>query len=177
MRPDLNFIYVKKNIGCEKMNEELLKFIVKLQDNEKEVAELYGQYGAIFKEDAEIWNSLREEELMHAQILYDIKRKFEDNNLTIAKPVSPKAILLVNSSIGFIKKQISKADPDNITVEQALRTGMRIEESLFEENIFSMFYGINNEIDKQLDELLKDTRKHHGTFQELLKERGIAPPS
>lgn len=134
--------------------------------NEQKVEGLYKIYSLSFSGSRKIWEKLSKEERKHAKEFCDLELKFGNDKKLFEINKHSKEIL--KNITNFINKEFKRAD--SISLEEALETGLRIEQSMIENKCFEIFIPKIAEIEKVLKKINNDTKRHAELLRKEMKK-------
>jgi len=147
-------------------NEDQVKAIGLMSQNELCLAELYNVYAGKFPEAGEFWRKMAKEEEGHARIL----KNFQEG-LKIGELVSRDRVFSSNvyESITYIKGKIAEAREKPLTLKDALVIGDLLESSFLEEAYFRVVAGDSSRFRSGIISLVQDTERHKALLKDMLQ--------
>jgi hypothetical protein len=149
-------------------NEKARTIIDKLATNEESIANLYRGYADAFPILREFWSSLASEEVGHASCIRSLGRQigtpslFMDENRFTAAAIQTFA--------GYLDRELSGLNKEEIPVIEALSITLYIEESLIEGRFFELFRVDSAELQYTLAKLRDETLAHRNRAKETLEK-------
>ncbi|MBN1868184.1 hypothetical protein JW916_12940 [Candidatus Sumerlaeota bacterium] len=114
------------------------KILSLLIENEEAAAELYRAYGTRFVETQALWAGLAAEERSHAAQLRTLSKSLEIDVSRAGPTFDP---VWIQEGIDRAKEETSRAQRNEITLQQALETAIEIERGMIEKGFFEIFDG------------------------------------
>jgi len=135
--------------------------------NETAISRLYRQFAETFPEDADFWNTISQEELMHAswiEKLRDVAREGE-----IGSGPTTIRVTAIDNSIKYIDSLAGKCRRGEIQRVNAYALAYDIENSLLEKKFLSVFAFGSGTYKSLSDKLIDETKQHIEKIGETLK--------
>jgi hypothetical protein len=145
------------------------KPIIKLfEENELNIAALYSLYAQKIPEKKAFWNRLSNEEISHAA-----KIGYEKGSAdAILENKFSKGI--INYVMSFVLDETKKAQNNDVSHADALRTALRVEQSMLEKKCFEMFTPANKTVKELFCKLNVETERHIEVLMKESKKNKIA---
>jgi len=115
------------------------RIIEHLATHEEMVAKLYQRYSKILTDNPQLWSKLSAEEIQHAKWLRRLKQRVQNGAGAI--DCSKFKAEEIESSIKNIQSLIDQSDQNPPDMAHALKTALKIEESILENKYFEIFSG------------------------------------
>ena len=126
--------------------------------NENQIAKLYAIYSLSFPKQKRMWEDLSRAEIKHSLILKNLDDKYGNDNKLYSVIEGGYDILKYVGD--FIDKNITKAQSERITQQDAIQTAMSLEQSMIEKKCFDIFSSDETEIINSFEKLNKETEAH-----------------
>lgn len=140
------------------MNDPFDELIEKLMANETAISRLYRQFAETFPHDADFWNSISQEELMHASWIEKLRDLVQEGE--IGQGTTTIRGTAIESSIKYIDSLTEKCRRGEIERVNAFALAYDIENSLLEKKFLSVF-AFGSGTYKSLSEKLENETKQH----------------
>lgn len=140
-----------------KTKEKQIMFIGRQAEFERQLARLYALYEEKFP-DFDLWPFLVEEEQKHEGWLKQIIPKIKSGSITFF--LDDLRVQAINKAIEYINKEYEKVGKEDINLFRAVTVAQGIENSALENKIFDYFDSDSPSVDKILNDLKEDTKKH-----------------
>jgi hypothetical protein len=137
--------------------------IMLFEENEINIATLYSLYAQNIPEKKEFWNKISNEEIRHAAQIGNEK----DHTDPIVENKFSR--IIIRNVINFVLEETSKAQQEKITHPEALRTALRIEQSMLEKKCFDIFTPSNKRVRDVFCTLNKETEQHIEILRKEMK--------
>lgn len=135
------------------------------EENELNVSRLYRIYSEKFSDYGPFWKRLSQEEIDHADKIHALRGQagaaFVENNFTRG---------IVAYVISFVKEEIAKAELSDISDFDAVKTALRIEQSILEKKCFEFFQPTDKSLKEVMDSLNRETEKHFKILQQRFEK-------
>ena len=139
---------------------------------ERSVANIYRTFATMFPEDKDFWIELYRDELEHT-IWLSIEKNIEAMDLLPADTPLPTPELIENTLLN-IRRQAARIRSNPVTLENALKTALRIEGASIEIFTNEMSAKIFSASEKSLQEKLVTAEKIHiNKIENLMIDRGF----
>ena len=149
------------------MNDTVNQLIEKLMANESAISRLYRQFAETFPQDRDFWNTISQEELMHASWIEKLRDRAKEGEIG-SGPTTIRTVAVENS-IKYIDSLSEKCRKGTITRLNAYALAFDIEKSLLEKNFLSVFSIGPGKYKDLSDKLINETRLHMEKISEALK--------
>jgi shikimate 5-dehydrogenase len=133
--------------------------------NEEKVMELYWLYEKKVLKYAGMWKKLAEEEKKHANMLKSFSLLPGAGGIKAG--LDKVTMEIIRKSITFINREIEKAKKIKVEAKEAFAMAEKIESSMLENEIFSVFESTDKDLKKLLATLQADTKRHFEQVKRL----------
>jgi len=147
------------------MNDLSLKILDLLAQHEELISELYKTYAEKLPEYSKFWSGVANEEIIHANYIKSLKDKVIDGSVIFDDKRFKTAA--IETSISYVKKEISFAHANEITPVRAFSIGMDYENSLLEKDWFNIFEGDSEELKNLFSTISEETKSHHDQMKKM----------
>ncbi|HBY56922.1 MAG TPA: hypothetical protein DEG96_03550 [Candidatus Atribacteria bacterium] len=145
------------------LKEKQIETIELLAEHEKIISCLYKEYARKFPEQKDFWLKIAGEEIEHSDWIYELKSKIKEESLYFKeRRFKTEAI---KTSVEYIKKQITKAQNEKMSIKNALSVARDLESGLIEKKFFEVFEPDCREIKQVLLDLATATREHYNRIE------------
>jgi len=144
-----------------------MSLIDNMAENEKLLNELYDIYKKNFREHQNLWGRLAQEEQKHAEWLYQLAKEDDKSSLIAERRFSGKLIAEFNE---LIRNEIEKCIAGKVDSTIALKTALKIEETMLEKRFFCVLKSDQSKLSDTLMDLEYDTREHFEMLKKALEE-------
>ena len=134
------------------------KILHLFSENEKKVSELYSLYANHFPKHKRFWEKIANEETIHAKILQEGKEKLSCKGELVKESMHANGI--IERLTQFIDLELERAKNEIISLEEAVETALRIEQSMIEDKCFHIFRPETEEVGSIFRRLNDDTGNH-----------------
>ncbi|HAS00202.1 MAG: hypothetical protein US57_C0007G0018 [Candidatus Moranbacteria bacterium GW2011_GWC2_37_73] len=141
--------------------------IILFKENEINIAALYSLYAQKIPEKRTFWEKLSNEEIRHAA---EIGNEKEQTDAIIENKFSR---IIINTVITFVLEETTKAQQKNISHREALKTALRIEQSMLEKKCFEIFKPTNKKLKDVFCKMNKETERHVEMLHEEMKRANL----
>ncbi|RJQ49202.1 MAG: hypothetical protein C4538_02615 [Nitrospiraceae bacterium] len=151
---------------------ELLKIINGCIEMEQAVASVYGIFMQLFPDEKPFWEDLFNDELQHQALLSD-PVNIQLIDLLPTEDILPKMEFIQNSLV-FANNTIRQIKSGTVTLEKALKTALRLEESMVE--IFANEFTANllaTDYRTLTEKILMAERIHIDKIEDMLIKKGF----
>lgn len=149
------------------MLENYQKTILELMiQQESLLAELYSTFGNKFTMYQDFWDSLAQEENLHAEWIKKLWQAQDDNHAVFEE--GKVTTYTLKTYIEHIERIIDKAKNDEFDMKTATKTALDLEMSLIEKNYFSRFQFDNPKYEWIMDRLQNETTTHIQKVRDLI---------
>lgn len=156
------------------MKEKQDQLIDKMAESEELISQLYRAYADRFPTLQEFWSGLADEEMEHANSLYELCAKVTGQLPLYIKEDRFK-IQAIQTYQEYLQKEIENARKKELLLINALAVSRYIEESLIESKYFEAFETDSVDLKRVLLKLSKDTRVHMNKTKEMLNKYKQSP--
>ena len=141
------------------MSKDELDFFQSLVRIELLLAELYGNFALRFREDADLWTAMAEEERAHARMLRDASSLFgADRNPQLRES---NLFTVRRTAEGISQFVGERRDDASMTRVEALRAAMNMERSAAESHFHYVFSNLATSDQSALLTRLQEADKNH----------------
>ena len=149
---------------CQPSNE----MIELTAQNEETISRLYTEYARKLPIYAAMWNKLADEEKDHAHWLRRLEVRIKDGSGHINENCFD--VDFIRGSLDSLNKLITETINSDIDIMTALKTALRIEESVLEKRYFEVFESDSAEISQVKLYLEQATQDHAERLKKTLAE-------
>lgn len=141
---------------------------------EEAVADVYRTFSSIFKEEKDFFEDLMKDELKHSAFfvdgtLFDVFGKEEGQ-------VMPPELPLVKKTLAFAKKMNHQFRTGPVSLEEALRMSLMLEEAMVEIFANEVLAGEGGALQGFTD-IIQEEKKHIEKIRDFMAEKGYTPVS
>ena len=144
--------------------QEILKQIQILEENEEALAGLYQAYANRFSEYEEFWFGLAMQEIDHSNLIHELIQRAKRGEARLYE--HKLNIVFLQNFKEFIERETERAKYKPVSHYEALSIALRVETDIIEHKYAQIFDSDSDEIRRILDEMTNATKRH----QKLLKE-------
>lgn len=134
------------------------------EENELNISQLYALYGEKIPAKNVFWSKISKEEISHAA---SIKKNMNGVDGIVENKFSRGVVKYI---MDFVLEEIGKTQKGRPTHQEALRTALRIEQSMLEKKCFDLFTPSNETIKNIFLKLNRETERHVARLQEEMKK-------
>lgn len=145
--------------------ETILQLLCQL---ELDVSNLYKLFAEKFPKYKDLWNTLSQEEIEHAdrvKILYDLAK---ENKVIFDEKLTKTYI--VKKVLDFIKDTHAKTVAGQLNIINALSISRDLEQSIIEKEFYNYFAGKDSETRMLINSIKKDTLDHQALVRNAWEE-------
>ncbi|KKQ77273.1 MAG: hypothetical protein US98_C0008G0010 [Parcubacteria group bacterium GW2011_GWC1_38_6] len=139
-----------------------------LANHEMALSDLYELYCDKSSEYRLFWLDISREEIIHARWIYQLEESIRKGFVHFNEERFKAE--LIQSNIDFIKKEMEKAQKEDISDMGALAMAYYLEDALLEKKFFEIFEGDSVEFKNVLKNLARATEEHRERIKETLKK-------
>jgi len=151
------------------LNEFQSTVFLLLTEHEELISQLYRTFADEFSGLAGFWNSIAEEELVHASLLKSLRESIHDGDAHFSKGSFP--LESIKFSIVSVRKTINEVKSGQVPLLiTALALAKDYENSLIEKDYFKVVEGDSAEVKATLLRLVEDGKKHRAKIEQKLAE-------
>ncbi|MBN2120822.1 MAG: hypothetical protein JW734_07195 [Candidatus Omnitrophica bacterium] len=151
------------------LREKQKEIIELLASHEEIIAKLYKTYAEKFPANKQFWTVLHLEELDHASWIRRLFPRIEEGVLSFNENRFKAKI--IKESFEHVEELIRLVQTKELTLMQALATGIDIEQSLIESKFFEVYESDSHELKQLLLSLQEAFLEHSARLKEALKKR------
>lgn len=129
-----------------------------LAEHEEAIGLLYVRLGEVFPESAAFWNELAKEEIEHKKLILEIHEKCLAGKWTFQRPSFVTEAIL--QSLDWIASRKENIETRGISMRNALKLAVQIEDSMMESRFFEIIENDSPEMVDTLESLAAYTRAH-----------------
>jgi len=150
------------------MEENPNSIVHLLIKHEEAIADLYAICSRVFTDNADFWNMLVIEEKAHADVLRELRRRLETEQVLL----NPRKFNTtgVQTAIDHVNKQKPAVEDGSCTMVRALAIALDIEQAIIDRNFFEVFDTDSAVIKREFAELRTHTIEHSGRLAALLRK-------
>ena len=149
-----------------KSQQDILKQIQILEENEEALAGLYQAYANRFPEYEEFWFSLAIQEIDHSNLIHELIQKINRGEALLYEHTLDIAYLQTFRDL--IKRETDRAKYKPISHYEALSTALSVEKDIIEHKYAQIFDSDSTDIRRILDEMTIATKRHLKLLEEHL---------
>jgi Tfp pilus assembly ATPase PilU len=146
-------------------HQDIIDLMIK---QEELISELYLSFGKTFPEHHEFWETLSEEEKMHAKILTKLKALIKQETVVFDDERIKSNTLQTFTE--YLETLILKSESSAMHIRQALVLSHDIEMTIIEKNVFTLFKSDSIKITESLEKLISDTKDHSKRILDMIKQ-------
>ncbi len=144
---------------------ELLMVLNKMALNEETIGQLYSMYAARFFSHKDMWEEMAAQELGHAALLRHCLQEIAARHPPLPSSFPEEA---VETFTDYIQREIQIFCETEVTIGQALKTALYIEQGLLESKYLDPAPPDICQTADTFGKLKKETREHAGKLKEAL---------
>ncbi|MEJ2740099.1 MAG: hypothetical protein P8105_09785 [Dehalococcoidia bacterium] len=146
--------------------QDILKQIQILEENEEALAGLYQSYAGRFPEYDEFWFGLAMQKLDHSNLLHELIQRVRRGEVHLYEHTLDIAYL--QSFRDRVKRETDRAKHEPISHYEALSTAQHVEKDIIEHRYAQIFDSDSEDIRRTLDEMTTITKRHLKLLEEHL---------
>lgn len=134
--------------------------------HEGAIGDLYAAYAIQFREAADLWRAMADEEHTHAQMLHGLLQKADELRVFVdADRFNPVAL---RTSREYVVEQTRVVEGSSLSLRTALAIAIQLEGALIESRAFEVFDSDTVSVRTTLDRLREDTARHRQRLRDRL---------
>jgi rubrerythrin len=149
-------------------SKETIQALQMLEQNEREVASLYGHFAKKFPELSEFWKARMQDELRHAGFIKAVFDKAVSGNACGGGRTFP--VVEIKYCLKKVKNFVDHAERQEMSLNAAFTRALETERDMLERHLFDLRDGDDPEIMDLLTKLKADTEYHMGEFRKALEK-------
>lgn len=146
---------------------------------EHAVASIYGSFMKMFPEERSFWEELHNDELEHSVFLIDTLNIFD--SAMLPPDMHPPALPFVVKTLEFANNINYRIRQRQVSLEEALRIALELEETMVEIFINNLISGMmsENKISSSADfgKMLAAEQEHVNRIRDMMLKKGVIRPS
>jgi rubrerythrin len=146
--------------------QDILKQIQILEENEEALAGLYQAYANRFPEYEEFWFGLAMQEIDHSNLIHELIQRVKRGEARLYEHTLD--IVYLQNFKELIDRETDRANYESISHHEALSTALRVEKDIIEHKYAQIFDSDSEEIRRILDEMTIATKRHRKLLEEHL---------
>ena len=144
--------------------------VLALAEHEEAMSALYSSYAARYPEVGDLWTSLARDEHGHGALLRSLAEKSDD--LTAFVENRQYDLAEVQADTARLRNLAQITAVAGFPLQEAFRAAVKLEDSLIESQIFTVYDGDPEDVTAVVDTLREQTEKHQRRLSEKLKGLG-----
>jgi hypothetical protein len=144
--------------------QNILKQIQLLEDNEEALSGLYQAYANRFPEYEEFWFGLAMQEVDHSNLIHELIQSVKRGEARLYEHMLDIEYLQIFSDL--IERETDRAKYQSISHYEALSTAMGIEKDIIEHKYAQIFDSDSEHVRSTLDEMTIATKRHLRLLEE-----------
>lgn len=148
--------------------QEKLSILGQFSLNENKIAQLYSAYALKFPERQTLWEGLAKDERRHSALLADLDVRYSKQ--INSWQISENAPAILDYVCKFIDDCLRQVETNNLSLDEALKNGLSLEQSMVEKKNFDIFKTVAEEVRLVLEKLNRETEGHRLWLSKFIKE-------